>query len=138
MQVRLKGAPALLVVAAVVAFVGWWAVTARAELDASAREALTQQLQAEFAREHLARVGRVEELTPASVDSLLATQTVTFPSLTARGRLPEVIVRVEIRVDGRPPADAREVRYYRMSYSPITGWRIQREATAFAYHTTWF
>jgi hypothetical protein len=86
----------------------------------------------------LRTVTTVDDLTPAKVDSLLAGQNVTFTSVAARGAPDNMFVRAEILVDGSPPGDSNGTRYYQMSYSTITGWRMTRETTALAYYATIF
>lgn len=136
MQVRISGGRAIVLAIALLAFGGWRSMTAYADLEAGAAEELSQWLRAEYAREQLRGVESVDALTPAKVDSLLASQNVTFPSLKARGGPDDMVVRAEVRVGGRPPAEP--VRYYRMTYSTITGWRMKRETYAFAYYTRLF
>lgn len=45
-----------------------------------------------------------------------------------------MVVRAEFLVDDRPPAEGENVRYYRMSYTTITGWRMKQPTTALAYY----
>lgn len=137
MEFRLSGKPAVLVLIAAVVFGGWRMATARADLDTGAAQRLAQVLSAEYAREQLRGVTSYTQLTPARVDSLLATRNITFASITARGRTRQMTVRVEVLVNGRPPAD-RPVRYYRMRYSPISGWHLDRESNAFGYYSRLF
>jgi hypothetical protein len=54
--------------------------------------------------------------------------------MKARGTPDDLVVRVKIRVDGGRPPDGREVRYFRMRHSTITGWRMERETGALAYY----
>lgn len=121
---------------ALLAFGGWRSMTAYADLDAGAAEELSQWLRAEYTREQLRRVGSADALAPAKVDSLLASQNVTFSSLKARGRPDDLVVRAEVLVGGKPTAEP--VRYYRMTYSAVTGWKLTGETCAFAYYTRLF
>ncbi|MFC1522780.1 hypothetical protein ACFL6Y_10265 [Elusimicrobiota bacterium] len=60
---------------------------------------------------------------------------ITFKSMSARrGRDNEVLVRAEILVDGKAPPKGEAVRYFRMTYSSITGWRYRYETSAFTYY----
>lgn len=45
-----------------------------------------------------------------------------------------MVVRVEVLIDGEPPRDDA-VRYYRMSYSAVTGWRTRHEVHAWTFYT---
>lgn len=133
MQFQLRGVPALVAVVLFALFALWRTTSARADLETGAAGELTQWLRAEYARERLAGITDAGTLASGAIDSLIATQNVTFTSIEARGAPDDMIVRIVIQVDGRPPADGREVRYYRMSHSTINGWRLRGETTALAY-----
>jgi len=47
-------------------------------------------------------------------------------------------VKVEVQVAGKDPPDGRRVRYFRMSHSTVTGWRVRWEASAFSYYLKLF
>ncbi len=138
MQLQMKGPRAVLVLVVVLGFGAWRSFSAHTDLDTGAAQELSRMLQAEYARTELSRIGGVEDLTPEAVADLLATQNVTFTSLTARGTSDDMIVRAEVAVDGREPQDGAAVRYYRMSHSVLTGWRVSRETSAWAYYTKLF
>ena len=83
------------------------------------------------------------ERARAHVDSILAAQNVTFPSVSARGMWNasdggEAIVKVEIEVDGGPPPDGEPVRYYRMRYRPLSGWSVGGKTSAWVYRLKLF
>src|SRR5690606_9983851 len=90
-------------------------------------------LKGEYARAQLRGITAVNTLTPEGVDSLLASQKVSFASIKARGKPDDMVVRAEVLVDGKPPTTGESDRYYRMPYSSIAGWRMKRETCAFAY-----
>ena len=71
-------------------------------------------------------------------EELLGLARIELPSIQARGRGDDVVVRVEIRVDGKEPPEGESVRYYRMSHSALTGWRVRRETTALSYYLKLF
>lgn len=137
MHTRLKGLPAILLCVALAVFGGFRSLTAGADLEPQVAQELARRLGAEYVGQQLRGVA-VEDLTPAKVDSVLASQNVTFASIDARGRRNDMVVRAEILVDGRPPADGSHVRYYRVSHGAVTGWRVERETTAFAYYSRIF
>jgi hypothetical protein len=137
MMFNFKGRRGAAVAAAVLGFLAWQGLTAFTSLDAGVEEELARRLRAEYAREHFQDLNRAD-LTDAKVDSILGSQKVSFESLTVVGTLDETVVRVEIRVDGRAPADGKAVRYYRMSYRIPSGWRIRSETGAFTYYTAFF
>ena len=138
MQIRLTGVRALLLAIVLLGFGGWRSVTAYADLDEGAAQELSAWLKGEYARAQLRGITDVNTLTPAGVDSLLASQKVSFASIKARGKPEDMVVRAEVLVDGKPPTTGESVRYYRMSYSTITGWRMKRETFAFAYYLRLF
>ena len=129
-EFKLKGAPALVVLALIVAFAGFRLVGARQTLDTDGREVLRQWISAEYIRYHLDRSDLSDE-DRASI--LLAADTVNF-AVSARGRPSRTIVRVEIEPGRAHPPEAPTVRYYRMSYSTITGWRHDGHTTAVGYY----
>lgn len=71
----------------------------------------------------------------AAGEKAMKAQKVELKNVTASGFGSEVVVRVEISVDGAPPPDGRTVRYYRMDHSYLLGWTYRKEVNAFAYYT---
>ncbi|HEX6587839.1 MAG TPA: hypothetical protein VF039_02360 [Longimicrobiales bacterium] len=136
-QFRVRGLPAVIIIVGLVVFGGWRARAARADLETGAADEIARVLRAEFARELLGDMGSGTP-TAADADALLRTQNVSFTSMRARGSTGNLVVRVRVLVDGQPPADGRDVRYFRMRYSPLTGWHLRHESNAFAWHTTFF
>ncbi|MBR9990031.1 MAG: hypothetical protein KFH98_09760 [Gemmatimonadetes bacterium] len=134
MTLHLKGPQAVLLVVGVVAFAGWRGVTAYTDLEDGAAQELSEWLRAEHARDQLRDISSVGDVTPAKLDSILAGQRVTFASVRARGAPEDMVVRVEVLIDGTPPRDGA-VRYYRMSYGAVTGWRMKREVHAWTFYT---
>jgi len=85
----------------------------------------------------VARSRRDQEAV-ARTDAILATQNISFSSVSARGAWAgrqgsEVIVRVEIQVNGGPPPDGQPVRYYRMRYRGLSGWDVGGRTSAWSY-----
>lgn len=109
----------------------------RRALDDEALAPIRQQLQGETTAALLPGVDP-QNPDPTAVDRLTALQRIEFASVSVRGFGSEVIVRVEPRVDGEPPPDGRRTRYYRMTYSTLTGWRLRHESTAWRYYTRRF
>ncbi len=129
-QFKLTGAPAVVVLLLVVGFAGFQLLRAHQTVDSDGREVLRQWIVAEYARYHLARTDLTAE-ERATV--LLASDSVTF-SMAARGRPSRTIVRVEIQPGLVHPPNAPTVRYYRMSYSTITGWHHEGHTTSLGYY----
>lgn len=130
-QIRIKGLPAVVIILALAAFAGFRLLQASTTLDGDGREVLRQWIAAEYARYQLARTDLTDE---ERVPLLLATDSVEFRSLSGRGRPDRTIVRVEVAPGSAQPPDSPVVRYYRMEYSTITGWRLEREVSVVSYY----
>jgi hypothetical protein len=130
----LRGWPAVIALVVVVGLYGLTFVISRRALDDRALAPIRHQLQGEYTAALLPGVD-TQNPDPAAVDRLTALDHIDFASVSVRGFGSDVIVRVEPRVDGAPPPDGRDVRYYRMSYSTLTGWRLRHETTALRYYT---
>lgn len=138
MKIELKGfkaVAALLVIAAVA--VGKLALERRT-LQTEAADELKFRLSAEYLGEGLAEFDSIaampEEEARAMTDELLQRAEVEFSDISARGSGDDVAVRVEIRVAGDDPPDGERVRYFLMSHSSLTGWRVLRETWALSYY----
>ena len=59
-------------------------------------------------------------------------------SATRHGLGSGAVVRVEVRFKGKAPSDGMNVRYLRMTYSMLTGWKVLREATKWDYYRAVF
>jgi hypothetical protein len=59
-------------------------------------------------------------------------------SVTRHGLGSYVVVRVEVRFKGKAPSDGMNVRYLRMTYSMLTGWKVLRETTKWDYYRAVF
>lgn len=130
-QIRIKGIPAVLLIIVLAAFAVFRLTQASATLDKDGREVLRQWIAAEYSRYHLARDDVTDE---ERVPFLLASDSVEFLSLSGRGRPDRTIVRVEVAPGSARPPDTPAVRYYRMEYSTITGWRLERQVSAVSYY----
>jgi len=136
-QIRLTGVKAVVVILALVGFGVFRLVSARSTLDTQGTEELSMWLRAEYASRYLSNLDAAT-LTPEDVESLLALDRITFPSIRGNGTPSDMVVRVEIEIDGQPPPDGRSVRYWRMEHSMLTGWRMQREANVLSYYLNVF
>ena len=129
--IRIKGFPAAVIIVALAAFAGFRLLQADSTLDGDGREVLHQWIAAEYARYQLARTDLTDQ---ERVPFLLASDSVEFRSLSARGRPDRTVVRVELEPNSAQPPDAPMVRYYRMRYSTVTGWQLGREVTVVSYY----
>ena len=59
-------------------------------------------------------------------------------SVSRRGVGERIVARVEVRYKGQAPPDGKNVRYLKMEYSMVTGWRVKRETSAWYYYTRFF
>lgn len=135
MEIRLRGWKAVVVLLAVVAFVGFRYVTARATLGTEGSEVLRQWVAAEYQRYHLARTDLTDE---ERAPFLLAADSVRFQAISGRGSPDDMVVRVEIAATPAHPPGTPRVRYYRMEHSPVTGWHHRGNASALSYHLAIF
>jgi len=131
-----KAAAVLAVLAAACGLHQW---RLRATLATEAVEALKPWIAGRFMEAALHEVeGRpLAQLSPAERNALarrlLAARRIEVRSIQARGLGEDVVVRVEVFVDGRPPPDGQTVRYYRMSYSTLLGWTFRQEVGPLSY-----
>jgi len=127
---KLKGGPAMVVLLLIAAFAGFRFLRANQTVDRDGREVLHQWISAEYVRYHLARSDLTDQ---ERADVLLASDSVAFV-LSARGRPSRTVVRVEIQPGRAHPPDAPTIRYYRLSYSTLTGWHHDGHTTALGYY----
>jgi hypothetical protein len=141
MRIELRGWKAIaaaLVIAAVV--VGKFAAE-RSTLESQAAEEIKLYLRGEYVSRGLEGVDvsrMAAEEAEAKAEELLSLSDIVFTSIKARGRGDDVVARVEIQVAGGDPPDGRRVRYYRLSHSALTGWRVERETWALSYYLKLF
>lgn len=104
-------------------------------LDPAARDAVRSRVVAEYVPATLAPRGLEPVLDSASATELLHQSGVEIRSMTARGWSDNAVVRVELAVNGRPPADRHSVRYFRVLHLSSSGWRVVGQSTAVRYYT---
>ncbi len=132
---KVTGFKAVLVLLAVLGFFGFRFLSARSSIETEAAQELKMWLQAEYTSRYLADNPEPDEETAAEV---LALTRIDFSEITGRGALDDMVVRVEIRVDGSAPQYGNEIRYFRMEYSVVTGWSYQHESTKLSYYLNFF
>lgn len=103
---------------------------------------LRETIRTELAREYLETADiekdSPEKFTQKTEEMLKNVERIGFRSIKARGKDDDVVVRMEVLVDGKPPAGKSPVRYFRMEYSVLTGWRYLNETSAFSYYAKIF
>lgn len=126
-----KAVVVLLILAGVVVF---RVTTARSKLDTQGRAALEAWVQGEIIRPILSDSTRslVERGT-----AILQASSVSIRSLAVRGPLDDAVVRVELDPNPALP-DAQLVRYYRMTYTEMGGWRHRGRANRLSWYLAAF
>jgi len=135
--ITLRGWPAVIALVVIVGLYGLTFVVSRRALGDDGLTPIRHQLQGEYAAVLLPGVDP-QNPDPAAVERLTALEHIEFASVSVRGFGSDVIVRVEPRVDGAPPPDGRDARYFEMTYSSLTGWRLEHQTTAWRYYTRLF
>lgn len=150
MEIKLNGPTALIGLVAVVAFAGYRMTTMKTELETEALEELKAYLVAEYQSGDIAALSAKLESNELSHEEALArteaivdAQDITFESVSARGMWKgrdgdDVIVKVDIRVSGGPPPDGEPVRYYRMRYRGLAGWKVGARTSVWSYRLKLF
>ena len=140
-RVKIRGWAAL---AVLLGFGGFWLffqwrmrTTLDSEAVAALKPLIAGRLMDQAFREYSGR--SPEQLSPEEQEALgkrlQAARRVEIKSIKAHGLGEHIVVRVEVRVDGKPPADGKTVRYYVMYYSTVLGWTFLQEVGPLAY---WF
>ena len=134
-SIQLTGWKAVVVGVLVVGAAGYRSVTARTTLDTQGRQALEEWVAGEFRRPLLAdETFGLEEKAQAVMDA----GNVKIRSMRARGSLDDLVVRIELEPGDHLPSGTELVRYYRMEYSTIGGWRHRSDTSAFAFYMKLF
>jgi anti-sigma-K factor RskA len=142
-RIRVTGWKAIVVLLLAAAFVGYRYYAVQTTLETGAADELRFWLAAEYMAQGLpALEDAVARGDAAAAEEqareIVARDRIEFIDMSARGAPEDLAVRVRIRVDGRAPPDGREVRYFRMRHSTVTGWRMRRETTKLGYYLTLF
>lgn len=139
-KLKLSGTRAVLALLILVAVAGFRLVTSNAALDTDAASVIRTQLVSDYTRQDLPELqqavadGTVTEAQVQEIVGVISSGAIEFGELKARGHGGRRVVRAEISVGGAAPPDGRSVRYFEMTTSPVTGWRIRREVGAARYY----
>lgn len=129
---------ALLLAAAIVAFQYFYLGVS---LDAKAREPILTSLRGIYAPQldsliRQAADGGAKEAAKLS-EQAAALDKIQIKSLGARrSSKDDYIVRVEYLIDGKLPPDGVAVRYFKMEWQTLGGWRVKWESNAFSYYSS--
>jgi hypothetical protein len=139
-QVTVKGWKAIPVILVVLAIVGYKYYAMRSTLDTGAEQEVKFWLLGEYASETLnnPKFQNLSAMSSAEMglaaEELLRLNRIDIKSIGARGKDDDIVVRVEIEVDGKAPPDGKSVRYFHMRHSTITGWKMKRDAHWISYY----
>jgi hypothetical protein len=148
MQFQLKGLPAVAVIVLVLGFSAYRVHSMQTALDTDGANELKFWISSEYASqivqslpEDVGTMSEQEETEAAK--RLLALERIEFTSIHAKGiwgkgKDSDVVVKVDILVDGQPPPDGVTTRYYDMRYSSMSGWRVIRRTSAWSYRLKLF
>ena len=137
MKIELKGPKAIAVLLIIAAVIVGKFMIERSTLTTEATQEIKLYLQGEYVADQLKEfdpASMTNEEMEAKARELLKLDQIEFTSINARGRGDDVRVKLEIQVAGADPPDGQRVRYYQLSHSTVTGWRIRREITALSYY----
>ena len=144
MKFKLTGWKAIVALLVAVAFVGFRVETQSSTLESQGVEKIRNWLMAESTRAALPDMQKAMEGQAGGDKSLedfakkFQEQNFEIISVTTHGAGSNVIARVEVRFKGESHSDGMGVRYLRMQYSMVTGWRVVREASKWDYYLAAF
>ncbi len=141
-QFQLKGWPAIAAVVAVLAFGAFKVFIVHSTLGPEQLDDVRLFLQAEYSGRPIDELrGAIEdgdkERMTALAAELQAAHRIEFVSIKARGTK-EVVVRLEIQVNGGDPPRGERVRYYIFDHTMGSAWRVKRETTSWSYYLKLF
>ena len=134
-SITLTGWKAVVVLVAIAGFVGFRWITARDALNTEGRQVLEEWIAMELIRPILADTARA---LGERGEAVLGASTVRIRSMSGRGPLENMVVKVELEPSSELPPGTELVRYYRMEYSTLTGWRHRGNGSALSYHLAIF
>ena len=130
-QIQLTGSKALIVGVLIVGLMALRSFNAATTLDTQGRDTLQEWVMLELQRPILADESLSLE---AKGEAVLKAGNVRIASMKAKGPMDDLVVRIELEPSPDLPPGTELVRYYRMEYSTITGWRHRGNATALSYY----
>lgn len=144
MNVKLTGWKAIVAIVAVIGFLGFKFNMQTEALQTEGVEEISKWLQLESARAVIPDMEKAienprqnEEYLAQMVDDLQE-ENFEVVSVTRRGVDKNIIARVEVSYKGEVPSDGMNIRYLRMNYSMVAGWRVERETSKWNYYLASF
>lgn len=102
-------------------------VAAFTSLDSDGKKVIENWITAEYQRYHLSRNDISDEI---KAELLLKTKSLNIISMTSRGGVDSMAVRVEIEKNDAHPPSMSYVQYYKLEYTSVSGWHHSRNITA--------
>ena len=134
------GAPAIVVILLYVVYMAMGYKSMSSSFDPEGIKAVESYISADYYREPVAQLnknfkqGTRQDRLEAMSKEVQSLTNVEIVSADLKGfDSKDLIAKVEIEVDGNAPADGRRYRYFNVSYSWLTGWRVEGETTATLY-----
>lgn len=140
-NIKLTGSRAWVVAILVIGLIALRSFNARTTLDTQGRETLREWVALELQRPLLAETSAAmeageldERAMEAQAAELLAAGEVQIASMRAKGPMDDLVVRIELEPSPGLPPGTELVRYYRMEYSTVTGWRHRGNTSAVSWY----
>jgi len=120
--------------------VGYKYYVMRETLDTAATQVIKTWILAEYVGKGIdnLKLQNLDAMSPEQAElageQLLKLNRINIKSIKTRGKGDDIVVRVEIMVNGKTPPDGKRIRYFRMKHSMITGWTMKRGATSLSYY----
>jgi len=120
--------------------VGYKYYAMRETLDTAATQVIKTWILAEYVGKGIdnLKLQNLDAMSPEQAElageQLLKLNRINIKSIKTRGKGDDIVVRVEIMVNGKTPPDGKRIRYFRMKHSMITGWTMKRGATSLSYY----
>lgn len=134
-DVTLTGWKAVVVLVIIAGFAGFRMYSARTALETEGRETLEMWVRSEVIAPILADTTAPLEERGAA---LLGASDLSIRTIAARGPLDDMVVKVELDPNPAYPPGTELVRYYRMSYSTLTGWMWEGNASVVSWYLAAF
>ena len=144
MEMKLTGWKAIVASVVVIGFLGFKFNMQTESLQTEGVEEIKNWLQMESTRAALPDMQKAveaprqnEEYLAQMVDNLQE-DNIEVVSVTRRGVDKNIVARVEVKYKGETSLEGMNVRYLRMNYSMVTGWRVERETSKWSYYLASF
>lgn len=139
-KINIKGWKVIPVIVVLLVIVGYKYYAMKETLDTDATQVIKTWILAEYVGKGIDNLklqnldAMSSEQAEQAAEQLLKLNRIDIKSIKARGKGDDIVVRVEITVDGKTPPDGKRIRYFRMRHSMITGWTMKRGATSLSYY----